>query len=410
MGQYTLHDLENTVKQEFRKLEDKICRAAEKMLQEAFDLEVEEYLGQSKDHIDSEGRRVVVRNGYLPTRDLVTPVGKVRIQQPRVKDARAGKQFQSQLLSPYQRRTTCLDSWIPELYLKGVSTNAMPDVFRRLLGCDVSGLSAANIARLRSHWQSEYSSWLQRDLSEKRYVYVWADGIHLKVRLVPEKPCVLVVIGATAEGKKELIALDDGERESKASWKDLLLDLKERGLKTPRLAIADGGKGFWSALPEVFPETETQRCWVHKLANVLNRISKRHQPKAKAMLHQIYKASTQRQALAAYNRFLNAYENLYPKACDILKKDFDQLFTFYSYPAKHWQHIRSTNVVESTFATVRLRTRQTKGCLGRKATLAMVYKLTMEAQKRWHSLHSHKLITLVDQGVTFKDGKQKKAA
>lgn len=196
-----------------------------------------------KTFVDSEGRRVVVRNGYLPPRDLVTLVGKVRIRQPRVNDTRPGKQFKSHLIAPYQRRTTCLDAWIPALYLKGVSTNAISDVFRRLLGCDVSGLSATNIARLRSHWQTEYESWLKRDLSDKRYVYIWADGIHLKVRLVPEKPCALVVIGATADGKKELIALNDGERESKTSWKDLLL-----GLKAPRLAVADGDLGFWAAL------------------------------------------------------------------------------------------------------------------------------------------------------------------
>lgn len=410
MSQYTFTDHESTVKREFRKLEDKICRSAERMLQEAFDLEVDEYLGLVKDCLDSEGRRVVVRNGYLPPRELVTPVGKVRIRQPRVHDKRPGKQFRSHLISPYQRRTTCLDAWIPALYLKGVSTNAIPDVFRRLIGCDVSGLSSANIARLRAHWQTEYASWLKSDLSDKRYVYIWADGIHLTVRLNPDRPCVLVVIGATADGKKELIALDDGERESKASWKDLLQDLKDRGLQAPRLAIADGGRGFWAALPEVFPETEMQRCWVHKLGNVLNRISKRQQPQAKAMLHQIYKAPTQQRAIAAYNRFLNEYQVLYPKACDILRRDYDQLLTFYSYPSKHWQHIRSTNVIESAFATVRLRTRQTKGCLGRKAMLAMVFKLMMEAQKRWHRLHSHKLIELVDQGALFKDGKLKKAA
>ena len=300
---------------------------------------------------------------------------------------------------------------IPVLYLKGLSTSSFPEALKAILGDNVSGLSPANIVRLKQVWEKEYDTWRRRDLSGKRYAYVWVDGIYFNVRLQPDRPCVLVVIGATEDGTKELLAVVDGERGSYLSWLQLLQDLKARGLtEDPCIAVGDRSLGFWKALREVCPRTREQQCWVHKTANVLDAMPKCLQVEAKQMIHDMYMAPTKEEALKAYQRFLDLYDAKYPKACECLRKDEDVLFTFYDFPAEHWAHLRTTNPVESTFATVRRRTRQAKGCGSRIATLTMVFKLATDEEKHWNRLNVYKLITQVIEGVQFIDGEMKKAA
>ncbi len=353
----------------------------------------------------------MVRNGYQQERDLVTGIGRFPVRRPRVNDRREGEQFTSAILPRYMRRAPSIDQLIPVLYLKGVSSSSFPEALEAILGKGVSGLSAANIVRLKEVWQQEFEEWTRRDLHGKRYVYLWADAVYFNVRLEKDRPCVLVVVGATENGHKELLAIKDGERESHLSWKELLLDLKARGLDDgPCLAIADRALGFWKALPEVFPGARGQQCWVHKTANVLDKMPKRLQPDAKSLIHEMYLAPTCEDAREAYARFFTLYETRYPRACECLKKDEDALFTFYDFPAEHWIHLRTTNPIESTFATVRHRTRQTKGCGSRKATLTMVYKLATEAQKHWRRLNGHNQIPLVLRGEEFVDGELKEAA
>jgi len=300
---------------------------------------------------------------------------------------------------------------IPTLYLKGISTSSFGDALEAILGKGAPGLSAANITRLKAIWEDEYHQWQNRDLNNKHYVYIWADGIYFNVRLSTDRPCVLVLIGATAQGKKEVIAIDDGVRESKLSWATLLQSLKARGLQEmPAIAVGDGALGFWAALEEVFPSTKHQRCWVHKTANVLDKLPKSVQSGAKELLHEMYRSPTKEEALLVYDRFLTLYQDKYPRACECLIKDKEILFTFYDFPASHWVHLRTTNPIESTFATVRHRTRQTKGCGSVKATMAMVYKLAIEAEKTWLRLRGYRLIPLVIDGVKFEDGEMKTAA
>jgi len=300
---------------------------------------------------------------------------------------------------------------IPWLYLKGVSTGDFTEALQALLGPDCPGLSASTVTRLKQVWEDDFRGWSQRDLSGKRYVYLWADGIHFNVRLEEDRTCILVLMGATADGHKELIAVQDGYRESEQSWKGLLLDVKRRGLTVdPALATGDGALGFWKALPQVFATTRTQRCWVHKTCNVLDKLPKRLHGQAKDKLHQIWMAATRKEACAAFDHFLATYEAKYPGAADCLAKDRDELLTFYDFPAEHWIHMRTTNPIESTFATVRLRTAKTKGCGSRLATLTMVFKLAESAQKKWRKLNSHELIHDVIAGITFTDGVKKHAA
>jgi transposase-like protein len=297
------------------------------------------------------------------------------------------------------------------LYLKGISTGDFTEALSAILGENAAGLSPTNIVRLKRGWEEEYKEWSRRDLSDKRYVYFWADGIHFNVRLEPDRPCMLVIMGTLLDGTKELVAVQDGHRESKESWLEMLRDLKNRGVKEgPKLAVGDGALGFWRALEEIFPGAKHQRCWVHKTANVLDKLPKRVQPHAKTLLHEMYLAPTKRDALNAYDVFLKTYEAKYPKACECLRKDKAVLFTFYDFPAEHWNHIRSTNVIESAFATVRHRTRQTKGCGSRLATLTMVFKLATEAEKHWRRINGYKLISKVMEGVQFVDGLLKEAA
>jgi putative transposase len=381
------------------------------MLHEAIEGEVAEYIERHRTVTDEQGHRLVIRNGHLPERDLLTGAGPVRICQPRVRDGREGHRFSSQILPPFLRRVPSLDALIPLLYLKGVSTGDFSEALRAILGPNAPGLSPTNIVRLKDGWQKDYEAWSKRDLSGKRYVYWWADGIYFNVRLEPDRPCMLVLMGALADGTKELVALWDGQRESKASWLQVLRELQRRGLKHgPKLAVGDGALGFWAALREACPGVREQRCWVHKTANVLDKLPKRDQPDAKKLIHEMYLASTRADAKKAYRDFVRQYEAKHPKAVECLVKDEDVLFTFYDFPAEHWAHLRTTNPIESTFATVRHRTRQTKGCGSRLATLTMVFKLSREAERHWRRLNGHQHIAKVIEGVKFVDGELKEVA
>ena len=386
-------------------LEQLAREGARKMLQQALELEVEEYIQAHTKDTNSSGRKTVVRNGYHPSRSIISGMGPLPIRQPRVDDRKQPQRFSSTILPRYLRRMPSVNNLIPFLYLKGISTNDFSQALTAILGEGVKGLSPANIVRLKKCWEAEYESWAKRDLSAKHYVYLWVDGIYFQVRLDEERSCILLIMGADAEGKKELIALSDGYRESKISWREMLLDLKKRGLQEmPKLAIGDGGLGFWAALAEIFPQTRRQRCWVHKTANILDKLPKAIQPKAKSMIHEMYMAETKKEALGAYDHFIASYSDKYPKAVECLTKDSEDLFTFYDFPAAHWIHIRTTNPIESTFATVRLRTKRTKGCGSRSATLSMVFKLAQEAQKNWRRLRGYKMIPLVLENKKFRDG------
>lgn len=392
-------------------LEEILRDGARRLLQEAIENEVREYIEQCRQITDEEGKRLVVRNGRLPQREIVTGIGRVRIEQPRVNDKRPGEKFASRILPPYMRRLASIDELIPALYLKGISTGDMQEALESILGKNAAGLSATNIVRLKSGWKQDFERWSNRDLSARRYVYLWADGVHFNVRLEDDRTCILVIMGTLEDGTKELVAVNAGYRESKLSWLEVLRGLKGRGLKqSPKLAVGDGALGFWAALDEEFPETKHQRCWVHKTANVLDKMPKSVQPNAKKMLHEMYLSPAKKDALAAYGAFMKLYSAKYPKACDCLEKDKEVLFTFYDFPAEHWAHIRTTNPIESTFATVRLRTKRTKGCGSRDATLSMVFKLCMQAQNHWRKIRGYALIIKLFSGVVFVDGVEKQAA
>lgn len=381
---------------------------AQRMLALAVEAEVADWIVRHADVKDENGRRQVVRNGYLPERTITTGLGDVKIQQPRVHDRRSENEkerFTSKILPPYLRKTKSIEELIPWLYLKGVSTNEFPEALQALLGPDAAGLSATTVTRLKAHWEQEYTEWSKRSLEDRNYAYVWADGIHFNIRLEEDRQCILVLMGATPDGKKELIAVHDGLRESEQSWKELLLDCKARGLTVdPKLATGDGALGFWKALGQVYPSTREQRCTVHKTANVLDKLPKRMQPAAKAKLNDIWQAETREAANQAFELFLETYQAKYPKATDCLAKDREQLLAFYDFPAEHWLHLRTTNPIESTFATVRHRQRRTKGNGSRAACLAMVFKLVQAAQKKWRLLNGSKLIPDVIQGFRFVDG------
>ena len=411
MKEYTPFEVESIVQDTLTEsLEEVLRSGARKMLCAALTYEVDEYIARFAHQVDEQGHRRVVKNGYHPAREVTTGIGKIPIKQPRIHDRRVGQHFTSAILPKYARRSPS-DTLIPTLYLKGVSTSAFPQALEAILGKDAPGLSAANITRLKRIWEDEYEQWCSRDLTDKAYVYVWADGIYFNVRLSDDRPCVLVLIGATPQGQKEVLAIQDGQRESTLSWATLLQGLKARGLThPPALAIGDGAMGFWNALEEAFPATRHQRCWVHKTANVLDKLPKSVQADAKRLIHEMYQSPTRETAHKVYERFLTLYQDRYPKACACLTKDDEVLFTFYDFPATHWIHLRTTNPIESTFATVRHRTRQTKGCGSLKATMAMVYKLAIEAEKTWVRLRGYRLIPLVIEGVKFYDGELKTAA
>jgi transposase-like protein len=402
-------------------LTDVLRDGAQQLLAQAVEAEVASWIESHKEVVDENGHRMIVRNGHMPTRTIVTGVGSVAVTQPRVHDRRSEEaigedgqpveRFRSKILPPYLRKTKSMEELIPWLYLKGVSTSDFTDALQALLGPQATGLSATTITRLITTWQADYDAWDRRSLAGKQYVYVWADGVHFNVRLEEDRQCILVLMGATPEGGKELIAVADGYRESEQSWRQLLLDCKQRGMKVdPKLATGDGALGFWKALRQVYPTTRTQRCWVHKTANVLDKMPKRIQPKAKEMLHEIWMAESRFDAESAFDAFIEMFEPKYPKAVECLKKDRDVLLTFYDFPAEHWIHIRTTNPIESTFATVRLRHRKTKGSGSRKACLAMVFKLMQSASKKWRALNGSTLILDVIAGIQFVDGVRKNAA
>ena len=385
---------------------DVLRKGARKLLTEALEAEIEGFLSQYRDLRDNEDRQRVVRNGYLPERDIQTGIGPVAVKVPRARDRQPDHEsgpirFKSSLLPPYLRKTRSMEELIPWLYLKGVSTGDFSEALAALVGKDAPGLSASTISRLKSFWEEEFEEWQKRDLSHKRYVYIWADGIYCNVRM-EERQCLLVIIGATEDGKKELLALESGFRESELSWTEALIDLKHRGLKiAPKLAVGDGALGFWKALSKVYGQTRCQRCWVHKTANVLNQLPKSIQPKAKEKLHQIWMAPDKAEAQKHFDDFIIIYEAKYPKAAKCLQKDRDGLLTFYDFPAEHWRHIRTTNPIESTFSTVRLRTAKVRNCFSSKTVATMAFKLCQCAQKRWQRLHGYRKLGKVIRGVNL---------
>jgi transposase-like protein len=390
-------------------LTEVLRHGARALLAQAVETEVAGFLAEHADKRSEDGRRRLVRHGHLPERSVMTGIGPVEARVPRVRD-RLGAgddriRFTSAILPPYARRSKSLEVLIPVLYLKGVSTGDFAEALSALLGPDAGGLSASTIARLKEGWADEHARWRERDLSSKRYVYVWADGIYVQARLEDDAQCLLVIIGATPEGKKELVGLADGLRESAQSWRELLLDLKRRGLSTgPELAVGDGALGFWKALEEVWPKTHAQRCWVHKTANVLNKLPNSLQTRAKRALQDIWMAETRSAAEAACDSFIEAYRVKYEKAVECLGKDREALLAFYDFPAEHWPHLRTTNPIESTFATVRHRTIRSKGCLSNKTALAMIFKLAQAAENSWRRLKGHAQLPKVILGVKFTDG------
>ena len=390
-------------------------QGARQMLAIAVELEVRDWINERSDLRDENDRHLIVRNGHQPTRTIQTGLGDIEIRRPRVHDRRTGAEhetFHSKILPPYLRRTKAIEDLIPWLYLKGISTGGFSEALQSLLGPDGAGLSPTTVTRLIRTWQDEHDEWTKGSLIDKHFVYMWADGIYFNIRLEDEanqKQCILVIIGATADGKKELVAVSDGYRESEQSWTEMLNDVKRRGLKhPPNLAAADGALGFWAALRKVWPTTREQRCWVHKTANVLNKLPDRMQTKAKNRIHNIWQAETKAEAEIAFDSFVEDFELKYPKATECLVKDREVLLTFYDFPAEHWPHLRTTNPIESTFATVRLRHRRTKGNGSRAACLAMVFKLVQSAERHWRRLNGYQLIPEVIQGVRFIDGIKKK--
>jgi putative transposase len=391
-------------------LTEVLRQGAQRLLVEAVEAEVAEFVAIYQALRTETGRQRVVRNGRSVEREIQTGLGGIAIRVPRVRDRggpgsseRIG--FTSRILPPYLRRTKTLDALLPWLYLKGVSTGDFSEALAELLGPDAPGLSASTISRLKESWQTDLATWQARDLSNQRYVYFWVDGVYCNVRSEEARPCLLVLIGATSEGRKELVAIEDGYRESEQSWREVLLDLKRRGLEEgPQLAIGDGALGFWKALRQVYGHTRCQRCWVHKTANVLDKFPKRQQASAKQRLHDIWLAATRKEAEQAFDYFVEAYQAKYPKATECLTKDREELLAFYDFPAEHWKHIRTTNPIESTFATVKLRTAKTRGCLSRTTLLTMVFRLCLSAQRRWRRLDGRERLTEVIAGVSFVDG------
>lgn len=395
-------------------LDELLQQGALKMLHEALEAEVDDYIQRHRGARDDQGRAQVVRNGKAPERKLVTGSGTLAVRAPRIDDRRvdaAGDRhhFTSQILPSYMRTAPKVTEVLPILYLRGLSTGDFQAALPILLGEDATGLSPTTITRLTASWEAEYHTWRQRALHDADYVYVWVDGVHFRVRLEEDRLCTLVMIGVRADGTKELIAVEDGYRESTDSWATVLRDLKRRGLRAPVVAVGDSALGFWAAVGAVWPETREQRCWVHRLANVLDKLPKRLQPKAKQALHAIMNAPTRAEAEAGIEAFAAEYDAKYPKAVASLRRDQAQLLTFYDFPGEHWRHLRTTNIIESPFATVRLRQRVTKGAGSRTKALMMAFKLLAMAEERWRKVNGSELLPLVRAGVRFVDGAQEKA-
>lgn len=388
-------------------LDDLIQQGARQIVQQAIEAELAALLERYDNVKTLDGRRTVIRNGYLPEREVVTAIGPVTVKVPKVRDrSGSGVKFNSNIVPPYIRKSPRVSAALPWLYLRGVSTGDMGEALSVLLGEEAKGLSPNVVSRLKAQWADEHALWNQRDLSNARWVYWWADGIHTGLRSDDsDGQCLLVIIGVKPDGTKERVAIGDGFRESKDAWCELLLDLKARGLQSgPLLAAGDGAMGLWAALAEVFPKTRHQRCWFHKTGNVLNALPKSQHGRAKAGLQEIWQAATREEALAAFNRFIDAYSAKYPKATEKLTKDSDELLAFYDFPAEHWQHLRTTNPIESTFATVRHRTTRTRNCVSRPTFLGLAFKLIESAEKSWRRIRAPEKVASLLEGVSFKDG------
>ncbi len=388
-------------------LTELIRDGARKLIGEALESEVSELLSSFSGRRDALGRAAVVRNGYQPERAIQTGVGPVTVKVPKVR-SRDGNpvSFRSALVPPYVRKSASLEAALPWLYLKGISTGEMQPALEVLVGSDAKGLSASTVSRLKQQWREDYEGWRHRRLDKDEWAYIWADGIYSGLRAERQRLCALVIVGVNERGEKHFLAIEDGIRESTQSWREVLLDLKSRGLQAPELAIGDGALGFWAALEEVFPATRAQRCWMHKTGNVLNALPKSVQPKAKSALHEIWQAATREDAERAFDQFIVTYEAKYPKATACLLKDRESLMTFYDFPAVHWQHLRTTNPIESTFATIRHRTTRTKGCVTRDSMLHMMFKLGECAEKNWRKLRGFAYLAKVVAGVKFINGEE----
>ena len=379
-------------------------QGAIQMLATGIELEVRAFIQQHQSALDN-GHNRLVRNGYLPERTVQTGIGDLPVKVPRVRDKHGEHKFISSIIPPYMKRSATIEKLLPLLYLKGISTGDFAEVLAPIFGEEAKNLSPGVISRLKAEWENEYAAWNKRDLSRKHYVYWFADGIYLNARTEDANSCVLVIIGVTDDGSKELIAIEDGLRESKESWSGLLLSIKARGLKiSPKLATGDGAMGFWAALSEQFPDTKHQRCWFHKSGNVLDKLPKRSRAKAKSMLHNIWMAESKSDAIDAMNLFAATYKDKYPAAVECLIKDQEELLEFYNYPAIHWQHIRTTNPIESTFATVRHRTKRAKGAFSRTTILTMVFKLCENAQTSWLRIRGFERLAEVISGIKFTNG------
>ncbi|MBN8477748.1 MAG: IS256 family transposase [Burkholderiales bacterium] len=379
---------------------------AQRLVAQAVEAEFADFLARAAGERLADGRAAVVRNGFQPEREILTGLGSVRVRVPKARSrGEEAAVFRSSLVPPYVRRAKSVEAVLPWLYLHGVSTGNMQEALAALLGPAAAGLSVSAVARLKGCWAEEYRLWRRAKLGRDRWVYLWVDGIYSGLRAEDERLCALVVVGVNERGQKKLLAIEDGVRESKQSWREVLLGLKGRGLTLPpKLAVGDGALGFWAAVREIYPDTRPQRCWVHKTANVLNYLPKALQPKAKAALHEIWMAETRAQALVAFEQFVTTFEAKYPKAVECLVKDREALLAFYDFPAEHWIHIRTTNPIESTFATIRHRTDRTKGCLTRDGMLSMIFKLGMSAEHNWRRLRGFEWLAKVISGATFRDG------
>ncbi|HRW36029.1 MAG TPA: IS256 family transposase [Thermotogota bacterium] len=387
-------------------IEEIARKGAQKMLQMALELELTEHIGKFQHLKDEHNRRIVNRNGHGRERTIQTGIGPIEIKQPRVDDRQLAEEerFESMIIPKYLRRAPSIDKLIPYLYLKGVSTGDFSDALEAILGKG-NGVSAATVSRLKQEWAQEYEKWCLQDFSDKEYAYIWVDGIYTTHRDKEDKKgCNLVIIGVNETGEKEFLSITSGIRESEISWKEVLLNLKKRGLKAPKLAIGDGAMGFWGALREIYPQTREQRCWVHKTMNLLDKLPKKYHAMATKLIHEIYFAPDRQEAEKQMDLFIATFDDKYPKATKCLLKDKEELLTFYDFPAKHFQHIRTTNPIESTFSTIRLRTKRMRNCGNRETTLMMLFKLAMEAQKGWRKLRGYRLIRDVLDDKTFKDG------
>jgi len=386
-------------------LTELLREGAQRLLCQAVQAELEEFLAARAEERDEHGRAAVVRNGHLPEREVLTGIGPVAVRVPKVRSRSAESVvFRSSLVPPYVRKAKSVEAALPWLYLRGISSGQMQEALSVLVGSEAAGLSAPVVNRLKLKWHAEHRTWCERRLDADRWVYLWVDGIYSGVRAENQRLCALVVMGVNERGQKRFLAIEDGVRESAQSWREVLLGLKARGLTAPLLAVGDGALGFWAALEETFPGTRVQRCWVHKTANILNYLPRSLQPKAKSMLHEIWMAPTRARARSAFDRFLETYEGKYPKATDCLRKDREVLLAFYDFPAEHWVHLRTTNPIESAFATIRHRSDRAKGCVSRATMLSFMFKLALAAEQSFRRLKGFGYLAKVIAGVRFVDG------